>query len=474
MHDAPDGRTSDLAAVPGVMALWHAVIRLGDEALFLATADGRLRAASPRAAALLGCGTDGLPAARLQDLFEATASPGGPGAPRSLPATRLRDLFDGWPETALDGRWGRLRGPLGQALPGCLWAVPVGAPEIGGWLLRFVPGLPGLVDEAPAEVMEFHGMLSREPHMHRQFAIIRQVAATDSTVLVRGESGTGKELVARALHLASERRARAFLAVNCAALTPSLLESELFGHVRGAFTGATRDHPGVFERAHRGTLFLDEVAELPVDLQAKLLRVLESRSFTPVGGRDALSVDVRIVAATHRSLRDLVRQGRFREDLLYRLRVVPIFLPPLRERRRDIPLLLWHLIERHNRQGRRRIDSVPGRVMRRLLDHAWPGNVRELANVVEYAFAVGTASSLQLQDLPPEFREGEGATAVTGPSPGAMPRAPHGVGDAAGLAAVLREAGGHMGEAARRLGMSRTGFWRLRRRLQAHAGGEPP
>jgi len=451
MRDTREDWVPGPIAELGCAALWQALTRLDDDALFLATADGRLCAVSPRAAALLG----------------STAN--------TVPEARLEDCFVGWRAAALDGYPTRLLGRAGQVLPGCLWAVPIGAPEPVGWLLRFAPGLPELADEAAAEAVEFHGMLSREPHMHRQFAIIRQVAATASTVLVRGESGTGKELVARAVHMASERHAWPFLAVNCAALTPGLLESELFGHVRGAFTGATRDHPGVFERANHGTLFLDEVAELPVDLQAKLLRVLESRSFTPVGGRQAIDVDVRMVAATHRSLRTLVSQGRFREDLMYRLRVVPIFLPPLRERRRDIPLLLWHLIERHNRLGSRRIDSVPGRVMRCLLDHHWPGNVRELANVVEYAFAVGSASSLQLQDLPPEFRESERAAATAArPLRAAAPSAIRGAEDATTLTALLQASGGHMGEAARRLGMSRTSFWRLRRRLLSHTGSEPP
>jgi transcriptional regulator with PAS, ATPase and Fis domain len=431
------------ADAPELPPLWPALLAVVDEALFLATADGRLLALSPRAAGLLD--RDG-------------AAPSG---------LTLTECFEGWSGSPLAGQPARLVGRGASSVPGCLWAAPVGEGRAAAWLLRFTAGLPGLAEFATDEVVEFHGMLSREPHMHQQFAIIRQVAGTDSTVLVRGESGTGKELVARALHLASGRRAGPFLAINCAALTPSLLESELFGHVRGAFTGATRDHPGVFARAHRGTLFLDEVAELPLDLQAKLLRALETQSFTPVGGRELVHVDVRIIAATHRSLRELVRQGAFREDLMYRLRVVPIFLPPLRERRRDIPLLLRHFIEGHNRQGRRRIEQIPGPVMRRLLDHPWPGNVRELANVVEYAFAVGSSTSLRLQDLPPEFREGVPA-ALAPPAPAGRPgRGARASIDVAELGAALQASDGRVGEAARRLGLSRTAFWRLRRRLVA-------
>jgi two-component system, NtrC family, response regulator AtoC len=427
------------------LRLWEAVCAVTEDLLFVADADGRLKACSPRGAAVLGVGKSG----------------------NALPT--IAECIDPWPGTAVEGWPSRLVSRNGQSQAGRLSAVTMALNDSAapGWLLRFTPESTGWLDDAPEELVEFHGMVSRDAHMHRQFAIIRQVAATESTVLVRGESGTGKELVARALHLASERRAQPFLAVNCAALTPSLLESELFGHVRGAFTGASRDHAGVFARANRGTLFLDEVAELPIDLQAKLLRVLETQSFTPVGGREAVSVDVRIVAATHRSLRAMVRQGRFREDLMYRLRVVPIFLPPLRERRRDIPLLLWSFVARHNALGKRRITDVPGRVMRLLLDYPWPGNVRELANVVEYAFAVGNSSTLQLQDLPPEFREVERS-----PSQPVLPARSlvaslvgANAEQALRVEAALRESGGRLSEAARRLGLSRTSFWRLRRSL---------
>jgi two-component system response regulator AtoC len=189
------------------------------------------------------------------------------------------------------------------------------------------------------KIQNFHGLISRSPAMRDVFTIIENAAETEATVLVRGESGAGKELVARAIHELSHRRDAPFLAVNCAALSANLLESELFGHVRGAFTGAIKDHHGLFQRAHGGTLFLDEIAELPLELQAKLLRVIQERNFVPVGGMISTPVNVRLVAATHRSLREEVKNGRFREDLMYRLRVVPIFLPPLRKRREDISVL---------------------------------------------------------------------------------------------------------------------------------------
>ena len=260
----------------------------------------------------------------------------------------------------------------------------------------------------PPDTVNFHGLWSRSPAMHQAFEIVRNVGPSDTTVLVRGDSGTGKEIIARALHQESHRSHRQFLAVNCAALTPTLLESELFGHIKGAFTGAVRDHAGLFAQADGGTLFLDEIAELPLSLQAKLLRVLQEQTFVPVGGVVPVKVDVRIVAATHRSLRHLVQVGAFREDLMYRLRVVPIYLPPLRERREDIELLLWQFIKKRNQQGRRTITSISPEAMRALLNHDWPGNVRELQNVVDYAFAVGRGEEFLYAELPPEFDTARG------------------------------------------------------------------
>ena len=306
----------------------------------------------------------------------------------------------------------------------------------------------------------FHGIVSRDPAMKEAIRIIRNVAETEATVLIRGESGTGKELVARALHEESQRRDHPFLAINCAALTPSLLESELFGHVKGAFTGAVRDHAGVFQQANGGTLFLDEVAELPLELQAKLLRVLQERSFMPVGSDRAVTVDVRIIGATHRALREEVKAGRFREDLMYRLRVVPIFLPPLRERRQDISHLLWFYIDRNNVHGPRHIESIAPDAMRRLLDYPWPGNVRELQNVIEYAFAVGRGAELTLEDLPPEFREAAPTTS-TAPAMSAQRKD-----EAELIREALEISRGNLEEAARLCGMSRATFWRKRKKYR--------
>ncbi|MDO9169578.1 MAG: sigma 54-interacting transcriptional regulator [Methylobacter sp.] len=313
--------------------------------------------------------------------------------------------------------------------------------------------------KASSETAEsFHGLLSRSPAMQAVFRIIQNAAETDATVLVRGESGSGKELVAKAIHDLSARRNAPFLAINCAALSSSLLDSELFGHVRGAFTGAVKDHRGLFQRAHGGTLFLDEVAELPLELQAKLLRVIQERNFIPVGGDRSIDVDVRIVAATHRSLREEVKNGRFREDLMYRLRVVPIFIPSLRERREDISLLIWHFIQQHNAANFRKIEKIDPQAMRALLDYTWPGNIRELHNVVEYAFAVGRGTTLRGAELPPEFREPRILESQTVKN---LPLSAEE--ETASIRQALEQSHGKVTQAALTLGMSRATFWRKRK-----------
>ncbi len=303
------------------------------------------------------------------------------------------------------------------------------------------------------EFEQFHGIYTRERQMIQIFQTVRNVAETDTTILVRGESGTGKELVARAIHQESHRAAGPFVPVNCAALTANLLESELFGHVRGAFTGAVNDRPGLFRQAHGGSLFLDEVGELPIELQAKLLRVIETREVVPVGGTHSKKVDVRLIAATHRSLRREVAAGRFREDLMFRLRVVPLFLPTLKQRPADIELLLWRFIEVLNQRGPRHIDRIVPTAMRALLDHHWPGNVRELRNVVEYAFAVGRSNELLVSELPPEFREND-VHAANPPIDD----------EQTSIRKALTAARGNIGKAAETLGISRATLWRKRKK----------
>ena len=324
--------------------------------------------------------------------------------------------------------------------------------------LGFLPKVAAETAKPDPGSQNFQGILSRSPAMRDVFQIISNAAETEATVLVRGESGAGKELVAKAIHDLSARHSAPFLAINCAALSSNLLESELFGHVRGAFTGAIKDHSGLFQRAHGGTLFLDEVAELPLELQAKLLRVLQERNYIPVGGDRSIEVDVRIVAATHRSLREEVKCGRFREDLMYRLRVVPIFIPPLRERREDISLLIWHFIHQHNAENFRKIEKIEPQAMRLLLDYPWPGNIRELHNVVEYAFAVGRGTTLRLSELPPEFRE---PRVVNQQVRQTVPLSAEE--ETAEIRQALEQSKGMVTTAARLLGMSRATFWRKRK-----------
>jgi transcriptional regulator with GAF, ATPase, and Fis domain len=248
----------------------------------------------------------------------------------------------------------------------------------------------------------FHNILSKHPQMHAIFELINNVADTASTVLIEGETGTGKEQIARALHEASRSRTGSLVAVNCAALPDNLLESELFGHEKGAFTGAVGQRRGRFELAHGGTILLDEVGDVPASMQAKLLRVLQERRFERVGGTETIEVDVRIIAATNRPLRRLVKKGTFREDLFYRLNVVKIELPPLRERPEDIPLLAHHFLEKYARAAEAAKQLSP-EAMQVLLNYRWPGNIRELENVIERLCVTCRDPLIGVQDLPGEL-----------------------------------------------------------------------
>jgi len=259
------------------------------------------------------------------------------------------------------------------------------------------------------EEFSFEGIVGTSPAMQRAFNMVKRVATTDATVLIYGETGTGKDLVARALHFSGKRRNHQFVPLNCAALSEGIIESELFGHVRGAFTGAVEDRVGRIEYANHGTLFLDEVADMPLSTQVKLLRVLEQGEITPIGSNKSITVDVRVIAATHRRLDKEVEQGRFREDLYYRLRVVVIDLPPLRERKEDIPLLceafLRQAAERYGHDSLELTDDA----LEALKRYNWPGNVRELKNVVENLAITIHSSRISLADLPDYIR---GATSM--------------------------------------------------------------
>ncbi len=253
------------------------------------------------------------------------------------------------------------------------------------------------------EFKKVHGMgnlIGKSKNMQELFKMIEVVSPTNSTVLITGESGTGKELVAKAIHLNSPRAEEAFVSVNCGAFTETLLESELFGYVRGAFTGATANKKGLFEVSDKGTIFLDEVGDTSLAMQVKLLRVLQERNLRRVGGTEEIPVDVRIIAATNRDLSEMVAENQFREDLFYRISVIPLELPPLRHRRDDIPLLADHFLARLNASMGRKFDHISDEALKKLESYDWPGNVRELENALERAFILETSNELSAQHLP--------------------------------------------------------------------------
>jgi two-component system, NtrC family, response regulator PilR len=261
-------------------------------------------------------------------------------------------------------------------------------------------------DIAGTENSEFHfeGVIGKNGGIEKIYQLIRKVATSNTNILISGESGTGKELVARAIHLNGPRKNKPFVAVNCGAIPESLIESELFGHVRGAFTGAVADHTGLFRQADQGTIFLDEVGELPLHLQVKLLRVLQDKSFTPVGGSKPLKVDVRVISATNRDLRKELEEGRFREDLYYRLNVVQMVMPPLRSRREDIPILAHYFLRKFADSHDKKVEEVSSSALMHLMNYSYPGNVRELENILEHAVAVTNKNILTEEDLPQHLK----------------------------------------------------------------------
>ncbi len=313
---------------------------------------------------------------------------------------------------------------------------------------------------------------------------LERVRRSDATVHVHGETGTGKELVARALHSGGPRKHAPFVAQNCAGLSESLLQSLLFGHKKGAFTGADKDFQGVFQQADRGTLFLDEVAELSATVQAALLRALQSGEITPVGARAPVKVDVRVISATHKDLREEVRGGRFREDLYFRLVVIPIRLPSLRERSGDIPLLAMHFLDLHCELKGKNIRGFSGDAMRALERYPWPGNVRELENEIERLVVLtDDQQKVPLELLSPHLRQGAGpAAAPTPPAEADGFVVPAGLDYDRAVASLeralveeaLRQAGGNVSQAARALGMERSRLAKLRDRLGLSAEPSSP
>lgn len=299
----------------------------------------------------------------------------------------------------------------------------------------------------------YHGILGNSPVMQKLFELSDNVAQTEAPVLIYGQSGTGKELVARAIHQASQRQQGPFVKVNCAALNENLLESELFGHVKGAYTGAERTRIGRFEAAHEGSIFLDEIGDIPLSTQVKLLRVLEEREIERVGDHQPIPVDVRIITATNKNLENLIAQGIFREDLFFRINVFPLYCPPLSERIEDIPTIVQNFIQRNAAKGGKKIIGLTPQTMEILMAYSWPGNVRELRNIIEYAFVLCPGGDIGKEHLPPKIMQTKQNfnRANRANSDNSINREK--------LLKVLKQSGGNQSEAARILGVSRVTIW---------------
>ena len=408
---------------------------------------------------MVGISGEQLPGTRIEDLLGSELF-----APDSTFRVALKagERHEGW--RAL------LAHPDGKSEPVSLSVGPVDPTETcGGGAGRYVLMLRS--ESRHGSVPSFRGIVARSPEMQRIFRVIELLRDNDSTVLITGESGTGKELVARALHGTSHRKDGPFVAVNCVAIPSELLESELFGHVKGAFTGAIRDRPGRFELAEGGTLFLDEIGDLALGLQAKLLRFLQEHTIERVGDATTRHVDVRVIAATHVNLVQAVAERRFREDLYYRLRVVPIHIPPLRERRQDLELLIRHLLQKIGRDRGRSLRLAPS-ASRALLTYPWPGNVRELESALEYATTVCEGQTIHVADLPAEVGQAPAGGAHSAPrapdSALSVPHAEPGGPDTNAsepdevrrIREALAKAHYRRADAAKLLGMSRTTLWR--------------
>lgn len=311
----------------------------------------------------------------------------------------------------------------------------------------------------------FAGIIGQSPKMQELFSVIRSLAETDVTGLIQGETGTGKELIARAIHYNSPRKAKRFVAINCAALSETLLESELFGHEKGAFTGAITQRKGIFEVADGGTLFLDEIGEIPPTTQVKLLRVLQEGEFQRVGGTTPIRVDVRILSATNQDLEDLVKKGRFRQDLYYRLNVFPLRVPPLSDRPEDIPLLVSRVIGESNRRMNKHIAGVSPQVMALLMAYSWPGNVRELENVIQRMMVVAKRETLDVEDLPSEIRGREEGRAEKLKDLKDIARESAELAEKRTIVEALSKTGGNITKAAKALGISRA---TLQKRMKAY------
>lgn len=322
------------------------------------------------------------------------------------------------------------------------------------------------LDQAISNRYTFFDMIGKSSAMQKVFEMIPVVARSDASVLIEGATGTGKDLLAQVIHSAGSRKDKALVKINCAAIPDTLIESEIFGYVKGAFTGAERNKPGRFQEADGGTIFLDEIGDLPLGLQAKLLRVLEDKEFYPLGGRRTRKVDVRIISATNRGLEQLIKQRQFREDLFYRLNVVRIELPPLTERRDDLPLMIRHFMRKLCAARGIPRPEISKPAMRVLLNHTYPGNVRELENILEHALILGRKGPLELDHLPGYLNPTTQIAASTDKTQ-ADEKLPQ---EARRILAVLRRHNGHRGRSAQALGIDRTTLWRKIKRYRLHDG----
>jgi len=317
------------------------------------------------------------------------------------------------------------------------------------------------------EIHRMHNLIGKSHEMRNVFTAIRAAASSDATILIHGESGTGKELVAGAIHYNSERKDKPLITVNCSALSESLLESELFGHIKGAYTGAVHDRVGRFEEAQGGTIFLDEIGELSPFIQVKLLRVLQEREIERVGESLKRKIDIRIITATHQDLYSRVREGLFRDDLYYRLKVFPIHLPPLRERKEDIPLLVSHFINLMNQKAGKQIKGVSQAAMRIFMDYFWPGNVRELENAIEHAFVLCNREQIDPDDLPVEIRHADYISSGPEMSPLSHPRPlPRKKLSKETLLDLLKTCDWNKAEVGRRVGLSHTAIWKYMKKWE--------
>jgi transcriptional regulator with PAS, ATPase and Fis domain len=436
MPRSPDVPT--LPACPPTPPGTGALLDLLPLALFTIGPDGIVTHLNPEAARLTGQDPASVVGRRCSDVFRCLQCDSGCGADVARREGRAcRDL-------PVD-----LRRADDAALALRMDAAPLGGGHVAV-ALRDVSEVERL-KRSLRDRWVFHGMTGVSAAFKEIVAQVRDVAPYDTTVLVLGESGTGKELVARAIHAESPRAQKPFVTVSCAAYSEGLLESELFGHVRGAFTSADRDRAGRLELADGGTVFLDEIGDVSPKIQVKLLRVLQEREVERVGESRARPVDVRIVAATNRDLHRAVREGRFREDLFYRLNVVTLHLPPLRERRDDLPVLVDFLLRRAAVRIGKEVLSVEPDALARLSAHAWPGNVRELANVLESAVVRARDGVVRVGDLPADLGRASAPEGSTGP------------GEDERMASALRRAAGSVTLAARLLGVHRTTLWRWMR-----------